>query len=174
MGNLNFDATKVAPATAFTPLPDGWYDMVIIEAEMAPSEKAGEMLKLRLEIDETKHPAMHGRSVFDRLCLNHPTSQQAREIAQRTLSSICHAIGRLQTSDTDELLGQRVKVRVRATPERTDAATGKTYDAGNEVRGYKPVGEEVAAPPSSAAATSTSSATPAAAAAKPATPSWKK
>lgn len=172
MGNLNFDATNVAPATPFTPLPDAWYDMVIIEAEMAPSETAGEMLKLRLEIDEQKHPALHGRSVFDRLYLNHPTSQQAREIAQRTLSAICHAIGKLQIVDTDQLLGQRVKVKVKAVPQRTDPKTGKTYDASNEVKGYKPVDEAVAQEPSTPnTAAPAAGGTPAA---KPATPSWKK
>lgn len=173
MGNLNFDATNVAPSTAFDPLPNGWYTMRIVGAEMAPSEKAGQMLKLQLEVDETVHPQFASRKVFDRLCLNHPTSQQAREIAQRTLSAICHAIGKLQVSDTDMLLGQSLKVKVKSTPARVDQATGKAYDAGNEVGGYKPISEETAQPAGASASTGTP-ATPAAAKAPSSTPSWKK
>lgn len=169
MGNLNFDATQVAPAAAFDPLPDAWYFMRIIEAEMATgnSEDAGEMLKLRLEIDDSHHPDYANRSVFDRLCINH-ANQQPREIAQRTLSSIAHAIGKMQISDSEELLGQRLRVKVRAVPARTDQKTGKSYDASNEVKGYKSAdGDAPVAPAATAAA-----AKPAAAA--PAKPSWKK
>lgn len=175
MGNLNFDASGIAPTTAFDPLPDGWYAMRIIESDMAPSEKAGDMLKLRLEIDESQHPELANRSVFDRLCLNHPTSSQAREIAQRTLSAICHSIGKLQISDTEELLGQSLRVKVKAIPART-TPDGKSYDATNEVKGYKAIGEAVEAAPTPAATTTTAkpAATSAPAAARPATPSWKK
>lgn len=172
MGNLNFDASGIAPTTSFDPLPDGWYAMRIIESEMTGSDKAGDMLKLRLEIDESVHPEFANRSVFDRLCLNHPTSTQAREIAQRTLSAICHSIGKLQISDTEELLGQSVRVKVKAMPARTDATSGKSYDASNEVRGYKAIDEKVEAPAAAPAAKPAPAA--AAAPARPATPSWKK
>lgn len=174
MGNLNFDASQVAPNTSFDPLPNGWYAMRIIEAGMAPSEKAGDMLKLRLEIDESAHPELANRSVFSNLCLNHPTSQQAREIAMRTLSSICHSIGKLQISDTEELLGHSLRVKVAAVPARTDATTGKSYDAGNEVKGYKALDEKVETPPPATTAPATKPATAPAASARPATPSWKK
>lgn len=175
MGNLNFDASGIAPNTAFDPLKDGWYSMRIIESEMVPSEKAGDMLKLRLEIDESAHPELANRSVFHRLCLNHPNSQQAREIAQRTLSAICHSIGKLQISDTEELLGQSLLVKVKALPARTDPATGKSYEASNEVAGYKALSEKVEHTPAPAATTTAKpAATTAPAAARPATPSWKK
>lgn len=175
MGNLNFDASGIAPTTAFDPLPDGWYAMRIIESDMATSEKAGDMLKLRLEIDESHHPELANRSVFDRLCLNHPTSSQAREIAQRTLSAICHSIGKLQISDTEELLGQSLRVKVKAIPART-TPDGKSYDATNEVKGYKAIGEAVEHTPSPASTTTTAkpAATTAPATGRPATPSWKK
>jgi hypothetical protein len=173
MGNLNFDASGIAPTTAFDPLPNGWYAMRIIESDMVASEKAGNMLKLRLEIDESVHPEFANRSVFTNLCLNHPTSDKAREIAQRTLSAICHSIGKLQISDTEELLGQSLRVKVKAVPARTDPTTGKNYDAGNEVGGFKALSEEVATPPA-APAQAAKPAAPAAAPARPATPSWKK
>lgn len=169
MGNLQFDATTVSPNTAFDPLPDCWYAMRIVGSDMQESETAGQMLKLELEIDENHHPEFANRKVFDRLCLNHPTSQKAREIAQRTLSAICHSIGKLQIADSDELLGHSVLVKVKAVPARTDEKTNKTYDAGNEVRGYKALD---GSQPATAAATKPAAA--AAPAAAPAQAPWKK
>lgn len=173
MGNLNFDASNIAPSTAFDPLPPGWYAMRITECEIKPSERAGDMVKLRFEIDETQHPDKANRSVFHNLCINHPTSQQAREIAQRSLSAICHAVGKLQVNDTDELLGQTLRVKLKAVPARTDQATGKSYDATNECTGFKSLSEDVDAPPAPASKPSTAQAQPAAAAAS-AKPSWKR
>ncbi len=46
--------------------------------------------------------ALAGRKVFDRLNLVNASAQTV-EIAQRTLSAICHATGRLQVQDSEEL-----------------------------------------------------------------------
>ena len=45
---------------------------------------------------------MQGRKIFDRLNLVNASAQTV-EIAQRTLSAICHATGRLQVQDSAEL-----------------------------------------------------------------------
>ena len=59
----------------------------------------GKYLWLMLDILEGPQ---QGRKVFDQLNLvnANPTTV---EIAQRTLSAICHATGRLQVNDSDEL-----------------------------------------------------------------------
>jgi hypothetical protein len=138
MGNINFDASKVAPNEVPPPMPTGWYVMRIIGAEMDnENASAGEMLKLEHEIDEQVHPEFHGRKAYANLCLAHPTSQQAREIAQGTLSAICHAIGKIHITDTEQLLGGRLQVRLVAVGPQERA--GRTFDARNEVKGYKPV-----------------------------------
>lgn len=176
MGNLNFDASQVAPRTAFDPLPPGWYVMRIIGAEMVPSESAGEMLKLQHEIDEGVHPEHNGRRVFSHLCINHPTSDIARDIANRTLSALCHSVGKLQVSDSEELLGVTMRVKLKVKP----ADKERGYDASNEVSGYKSVKDEVEGAPAPAANTprtataASGNGAPAAAAKPPAQPAWKR
>jgi hypothetical protein len=128
MGNLNFDASNIEPSQSFEPIPDGWYAASIIEAAMVPTrDGTTELLKLTFEIDG---PNYAGRRVWERLNVNH-ANEQPRQIAQRNLSSICRAIGKLQVADTDELLGAKLLIKVRAVP-----ADGK-FDARNEIRGYK-------------------------------------
>lgn len=164
MGNLNFNAADVPPATAFDPLPPGWYSMRIIGAEITVSEKAGEMLKIEHEIDEHAHPEYANRKAFNNLCINHP-NDKPREIARRTLSAIAHAIGKLQIADSVDLLGATLRVRLKAVPAKDG------YDARNEVAGYKSLSEDVPA----TAAASQADALDIAAPAKPAArPSWKK
>jgi len=180
MGDLNFDANTVEPNDSFDPMPTGWYTMIVNGAEMVHSDKAGEMLKLKLEIDANAHPQFVNRKAFDNLCLNHPNSEKAREIAQRTLSSICRAIGRMQLNSSEELIGGHCQVKLLAVPAKDG------YDAKNEVRGYKALGSGSQSSPASAAPPPAAAAAPApaaqsappaqAAAAAPAgngTPPWK-
>lgn len=165
MGNLNFDASQVKPNTAFDPLPPSWYTMRIVGAELVPSEKAGNMLKIEHEIDEHTHPEFANRKVFSNLCINHP-NDQPREIARRTLSAIAHAINILQVDDTSVLLGQTLLVKVKSVPAKDG------YDAKNEVSGYKSLKDrEEPSGSSPTVAGANGTAAPATQAAKP---SWKK
>lgn len=145
MAQLNFDANNVAPREAFDVLPNGWYHCTITGADMTPT-KAGdaEYLKIELEVDGNKHPQFASRKVWDRLNLNHE-KQQTREIAQRTLSAICHAIGKLRITDTEELLGGQLVAKVVAR------AAKDGFDASNDVKGYKSVADAPAAPAAPAA-----------------------
>lgn len=164
MGNLNFDATNVPPATPFEPLKDGWYSMRILGASIRTSETAGEMLALEFEIDEHSHPEFTGRRAWTNLCIQHPTDKP-REIARQQLSAICRAIGKMAVTDTDDLIGGVLRVKVRAVP-----AT-EQYRAKNDVVGYQALDgatkeATTTAPPAQGAAP-----TPAP---QQARPSWKK
>ena len=98
--NGTFDAGSVEPAKPFEPLPAGKYRAQIVESEMAATRAGdGQMLKLTLEILDGPHAH---RKLWDQLNLVNP-NQQTMEIAQRTLSAICHATGRLQVQDSAEL-----------------------------------------------------------------------
>jgi hypothetical protein len=136
MENFSFDATQHEPQTAFDPVPDGWYAVTVTGAEWSPTKAGPQLLKLTLEIDGNAHPQFANRKLWDRLNLNN-TNQQAREIAQRTLSSICHAIGKLQLAGISDLLGARLRCKAKAIP-----AEGQ-YEARNEVKGYKALDEAV-------------------------------
>jgi hypothetical protein len=95
-----FDATTVDPATGFELVPPGKYVVQIVSSEMRPTRDGGGQY-LWLELDVLEGP-LQGRKLFDRLNLVNASAQTV-EIAQRTLSAICHATGRMQVQDSQEL-----------------------------------------------------------------------
>ena len=124
---LNFDATNVPTATAFDPLPSGWYNARIIENEQKPTKDGkGQYLAFTLEILDG--PAA-GRKVFDRLNLWNANSATV-EMATKTLSSICHATNVVQCGNANQLMGIPMKVKLKYK-----AAEGN-YEAGNDVSAY--------------------------------------
>lgn len=128
MATIQFNATNIDPNPRFDPLPAGDYNVIITESEIKPTrDGAGQYLQLKLEVQGGEFA---GRILFDRLNLWN-NNRQAQEIAQRTLSQICHAVGQLQVNDSQELhykpLVATVKIR---------QAQGN-YDASNEIKGYK-------------------------------------
>ena len=131
---LNFDARTVAPNEAFEPIPAGWYNGKIVESEMkATANGQGAFLALTIQIIDGQYA---NRKVFDRLNLQNQNAV-AQEIAYRTLSAICHATGVIQVTDSSQLHGipMQVKVSLRPAGPGND---GKMYEANNEVKGYKP------------------------------------
>lgn len=135
MAQLNgiFDATQVEPAQSFDPIPDGWYVAKIIESDRVPTKAGtGSMLKLQLIVLDGEHK---NRRLFDRLNIDNPNTQ-AVEIAYRQLSAICAAIHITQLSDSMELHGIPLMVKVGTRPPTT-GPDGTTYDAQNVIKGYK-------------------------------------
>lgn len=156
MASLNFNAASVAPNLAFDPLPPGWYVAMIDESEMKPTKDGtGAYLQIRLNILD---PNYANRKVYDRLNL-HNSNQVAVNIAQATLSAICHATGRIQVMDSTELHG--IPLEVKLSVRNADA----NYNATNEVKGYRAVGTgntgAATVQPSSPAAAPTSAPAPA-------------
>ncbi len=127
-----FDASQVDPSQPHETLPPGDYRVQIVNSEMRAT-KTGTGQYLWLEMDILDGP-LAGRKLFDRLNLVNP-NRQAEEIAQRTLSAICHAVGRMQVADSEELHFKPLLVKV---------AVGKT--GYNETKGYKPVANAAPAP----------------------------
>ena len=161
MGNLDgFDASTVEPQTDFAPIPAGQYAAMITSSEMkATRDGSGSFLHLTLDIVEGHY---EGRKVFDRLNLNN-RNPQAVDIAQRTLSSICRAVGIMTPRDSSELHDRPMRVKVVIKPAKDG------YEAGNEIKGYSSLDESA---PSSPAAPSAPAAKPAPAG--PGTPPWKR
>lgn len=128
-----FDATQVEPQGDYTPIPPGEYKVQITSSEMVEnSKKNGHFLKIEFEIIEGDQA---GRKLFDRLNLDNP-SAEAVEIAQRSLSAICHAVGKLSVQDSEELhmLPMIAVVKVDAPRVGKD---GKEYGASNSIKTYK-------------------------------------
>jgi Protein of unknown function (DUF669) len=120
-----FDAASVEPNAPLEALPPGDYRVQILQSEMRVT-KAGTGQILWLDMEVLEGP-LKGRHLYDQLNLINP-NPTAEEIAQRTLSAICHAVGKLQVADSEELHFQPLLVRVAVKP-----------NGYNEVKGYKPV-----------------------------------
>lgn len=126
-----FDASSVDPTMPFEALPPGQYLVQIVASEMRPTrDGSGQYLWLELDVLDGDHK---GRKLFDRLNLVN-ANPMAVEIAQRTLSAICHAAGKLQVQDSDELHLIPMMVDVKVRPPKNG------YDASNKIR-YLPLEE---------------------------------
>ena len=150
----------------FAPLPPGEYQTTIKDAELkATNDGTGQYIKLRLDVTGPTHA---GRVVFANVNIRNKSSA-AEAIGRAQLGSIMKALGMATLSDTDELIGGSLTVKLAIREARTDEKTGKTYEASNEVKAYKP---NVGAMPS--VATSMPKAAAPAAPAKAAPPWMKK
>jgi hypothetical protein len=130
--NGTFDATEVAPAVPLELLPPGKYLAHLIESEMLPT-KAGDGQLLKLVWEVLEGPSAR-RKIFDQLNLVN-RSEQTVEIAQRTLSAICHAVGQVHVSDSEQLHFKPLIVTLRVEPAGPDKH-GVYREARNKVAGY--------------------------------------
>ena len=144
MVQLNFDATKVEPQAPMEALPAGDYVVNITGAVMKPTKAGtGQYLELTLKVNGGQYS---GRQVYDRLNLVNP-NETAVQIAQSTLSAICHAINHMQLGTEQELLGKTLGVKLNRVPRQD-----KPDEYSNEIKGYM-APEKVQAAPAQQATT---------------------
>ena len=146
----------------FEPLPAGWYTGTISQAELKATKAGnGQYIKLRYDITGPTH---QGRVVFANLNIKN-ANPKAEEIGRPQLGDIMRAIGLAKVTDTDQLIGGQIGIKLEV---KQDAQ----YGASNEVKGFKSVSGS-AAP---AAAVTPAKAFAPAAPAKPAraAPPWAK
>ena len=150
-----FNALEIEPAATYEPLPADWYKAVITATEEKPTKaQTGSYLELNMEIIEGNY---QGRRVFERLNLNNP-KPVAVEIAQRSLSSICRAVGVNNPQNSEELMDKPLMIKLAVKP-----ADGQ-YGPSNEVKGYEAVSGGIAAVAAPVAATASAGGS---------TPPWK-
>ena len=81
-------------------------------------------------------PTHQGRVVFDNINIRHQDPEtQNRGLAR--LGEVMRATNVFPLANTDQLIGQNVSIKVVIKDANTDKVTGKTYDARNEVKGFK-------------------------------------
>lgn len=150
----------------FSPVPPGEYSVNIKDAELkATNDGTGQYIKLRLDIIGPTHA---GRVIFSNINIRNK-SQQAESIGRAQLGAIMKALGMATLQDTDQLIGGQLSVKVAIREARTDQATGKTYEASNEVKGYKALDGAMKSAPTGMPKASAPAAAPAKAA-----PPWAK
>lgn len=117
----------------FEPLPAGWYTAAITGAEIKAT-KAGDGKYIAAKYTITG-PSHQGRVVFGNLNIKN-ASTKTEEIGRQRLGEIMRAIGLAKVTDTDQLIGGNLQIKLEV----------KTGDyAGNEIKGYKAIGSAPAA-----------------------------
>lgn len=124
LSGVNLD--NVQANAALDPLPAGWYDAQIVESGTKQSSSGGTMLELTLQVLSGPHT---GRKLFDRLNIVN-ANPVAQEIAFKTLKAIYNAVGVARVTNSSELHGKPMKVKVKLRPATAE------YDASNEISGY--------------------------------------
>jgi hypothetical protein len=131
---------------SFEPLPAGWYTASITQCELKDTKAGnGQYIKIRYDITGPSH---QGRVVFGNLNIKNP-NPKAEEIGRQQLGDIMRAIGLAKVTDTDQLIGGQISIKL-------DVKEDVQYGASNEVRGFKSVSGSsapaLAAKPAAAAA----------------------
>ena len=154
----SFDVNQLPQGTSsFDPLPAGWYTANITQAELkATNDGNGQYIKLRYDITGPSH---QGRVVFGNLNIKN-ASAKAEEIGRQQLGEVMRAIGLSRVTDTDQLIGGSLGIKLDIRAARTDDKTGKTYDAANEVRGFRSINGSAPAAPAPAPAGAPAKAAP--------------
>lgn len=159
-----FDASQVEPNTPYEVLPPGKYLAQIVASEMRVTKDGnGQYLFIEIDILEGTYA---GRKLFDRLNLIN-ANPEAVQIAQRSLSAICRAVGKMQVNDSEQLHLIPLIADVRVRPPKGE------YGESNSIRYLPRNGAPVATAAPSRPAPATAPATPAATAASNGLP-WKR
>lgn len=145
----------------FEPLPAGWYTATISQSELKATKAGnGQYIKLRYDITGPTH---QGRVVFGNLNIKNP-NPKAEEIGRQQLGDIMRAIGLAKVTDTDQLIGGQIAIKLEVKQD-------EQYGASNEVKGFKSVSGSAAPAAASIPAKTTA---PASAAPAKAAPPWAK
>lgn len=134
MANLGgtYDATGGQKMDDRSVLPEAEYVSQICKSEVKNAKRApNRYVNLEFEVLEGDRKGARFWSMLNLWNDN----EQAVEIAQRELNSICHACGKLRVSDTEELHGIPIRVKLKVSPARDG------YEAQNRVAAYKPLNE---------------------------------
>jgi hypothetical protein len=110
-------------------LPPGDYRAALVKSEKKDAKTPGNAY-INLEFEVMEGPAQ-GRRFWSMLNLWNQ-NQQAVDIAQRELNSLCHACGKLKVADTEELHGIPILVKLGVQEGQGN------YGPSNRVKSYKP------------------------------------
>jgi len=133
MANLgetfDVDALPQSNTGNFDPLPAGWYSATMAGAELkATKSGTGQYISIRYDITGPTH---QGRVVFGNLNIRN-ANPKAEEIGRQHLGDICRAIGLARVSDTDQLIGHSLMVKL-------DVEKSEQYGDKNNVKGFKAI-----------------------------------
>lgn len=134
MATLNFNAKDHKPLDVVEAVPTGWYPVKITASEVKEnSSGTGEYLKLTGTILAGD---FKGNVLFTNLNISHP-NPVAVDIANRQLSSICHAIDVMVVKDSSVLHNKPHMWKAVYVGPVIDEDGEQLRAAKNDIKGYK-------------------------------------
>lgn len=132
---MQFETINLAdipePTNDYSPIPAGDYVATIKDAELKITKSGtGQYIKLKLEVVA---PSSTGRVLFSNLNIRND-NETAQNIGMAQLGSIMRAAGIASVSNPEQLVGTTIGIKVTIK----EAQNG--YEAQNEVKAYKAVG----------------------------------
>jgi hypothetical protein len=132
---MQFETINLAdipqPTNDYSPIPAGDYVATIKDAELKITKSGtGQYIKLKLEVVA---PSSTGRVLFSNLNIRND-NETAQNIGMAQLGSIMRAAAIASVSNPEQLVGTTIGIKVTIK----EAQNG--YEAQNEVKAYKPVG----------------------------------
>jgi hypothetical protein len=124
----DFDGEGVEATSSFELIPVGWYMAEIEKAEVKKTKDgSGSYLKLVHSIVGEKYS---GRKLFHNITLTN-NNQTAVDIGMRDLEALRLASELATISDTSDLIGKIMEIRVVVKPAKGD------FEADNDVKGWR-------------------------------------
>jgi len=127
-----FHADAVDPRMSdFTPIPEGVYKLEVTESDNVPTKAGdGEIIKLTYRVLEGEH---EGATIWHNINYINK-SPKAQEIGQREFSALCHAVGELSVTETEQLHFKPFTAKVGIeTASGHNPTTQKPYPAKNKI-----------------------------------------
>lgn len=133
---LNFDASQHDPMQERGIIPPGEYVAVIVDTEAkAANSGKGDYLNVEFDIIDGQ---FQGRKAWTILNLWN-ANETARSIAHQELKSICDAIGLPGVTDSAELHGRPIVIKLEVEDDNRDKhLPADQRRKRNTVKGYKP------------------------------------
>lgn len=141
---IQFDANKVAPDQGLTPVPRGYYTVIIVGSEIKPTKRGdGEFIEFKLQVHDGPYA---GKTIVENVNWKNPNAT-ATAIGQGQLSAICHAVGVLTPQDTNQLHNIPLGVEVDVTDDGKYNDVNRFFPA-SKVAEMPPLPEKVIRPAS--------------------------
>jgi len=145
MGSIGLD--ELTPTVEeLTELPDGTYAAHITGSEWRTSSAGHEYVSVEFTLTD-QHA---GRKIWTNLNFRHP-NEVVVEIAKKTASELCIALGMRGLQEPEDLLGHNLQIKVGANKKEPDRKEVKRYLASAAAAQPKPAANGAAASPGGSA-----------------------
>lgn len=139
-----FDASKVEPDQGrIGALPKGWYKTMVEKTELKlTNDGAGQIFNVMFTVVDGLHKGAKFFNGFN--VVNN--SEKATEIGHKQLSALCHAVGVLQMTDTDQIKNIPFFTRLKFVAAEMDPqdSTKVKYEEKNEPTAYRNINDQAA------------------------------